>query len=69
VTGRRAALPAAGYQPPARLLLDGGRCVARFTTEDGRRSKDYDFGRLPVPRPLQIAFAEAFCQRTGTAGT
>jgi hypothetical protein len=69
VTGRRAALPAEGYQPPARLLLDGGRCVARFTTEDGRRSKDYDFGRLPVPRPLQIAFAEAFCQRTGPAGT
>ena len=69
MAGRRAALPEAGYRPPDRLLLEGERCVARFTTEDGRRSKDYDFARLPVARPLQIAFAEAFGRRTGPAGT
>jgi len=43
--------------------------VARFTTEDGRDSKDYDFARFPVARPLQVAFAEAFDRRTGPTGT
>lgn len=69
MTGRSAALPSAGYQPPSRLVLDEGRCVARFSTEDGRRRQDYDFARLPVARPLQIAFAQAFDRRTGPAGT
>jgi len=67
--GRRAALPNVGYQPPARLLLDDGRCLARFTTEDGRASKEFDFTRLPVSRELQVAFAWAFDRRTGPSGT
>jgi hypothetical protein len=38
-------------------------------TEDGRRGKDYYFGRLPLARLLQVAFARAFDRRTGPAGT
>jgi hypothetical protein len=67
--GRAAALPAPGYQVPDRLVLDDGRCVVRFTTEDGRRGRDYDFARLPLARPLQVTFARAFDRRTGPAGT
>jgi hypothetical protein len=67
--GRPAALPDAGYQPPARLLLDGGRCVVRVTREDGRASKEFDFARLPVGRGLQVAFARAFDRRAGPSGT
>jgi len=65
----RAALPDGGYQPPARLLVDGERCVVRFATEDGRASREFDFARLPVDRALQVAFARAFDQATGPSGT
>ncbi|MFJ6438805.1 hypothetical protein [Streptomyces sp. NPDC091416] len=67
--GRLAALPTAGYQAPARVLLDDGRCTVRVTSEDGRVSKDFDFTVMPVGRPLQVALAEAFDRRTGPSGT
>jgi hypothetical protein len=57
------------YQPPARLLLHDDQCLVRFTTEDGRTSKDFDFAQFPVDRELQIAFATAFDRRTGPSGT
>ncbi len=67
--GRRAALPAGGWEPPPRLLVDGERCVVRFATEDGRASREFDFARLPVERALQVAFARAFDRVTGPSGT
>lgn len=67
--GRPAALPTAGYRAPVRLLLDEGRCTVQVTSEDGRRSKDFDFTVLPVARDIQVAFATAFDRRTGPSGT
>jgi hypothetical protein len=67
--GRRAALPDDGYEPPARLLVDHGRCVVRFITEDGRTTKDFDFTIFLVSRALQVAFARAFDRATGPSGT
>lgn len=67
--GRPAALPTAGYQAPARLLLEEGRCTVRVTSEDGHRGKDFDFAALPVARDMQVAFATAFDRRTGPSGT
>ncbi|MCX3059650.1 hypothetical protein [Streptomyces beihaiensis] len=67
--GRPAALPMAGYQAPARVLLDEGRCTVRVISEDGCTSKDFDFTVMPVARALQVALAEAFDRRTGPSGT
>jgi hypothetical protein len=67
--GRHAMLPDDGYEPPPRLLVDAERRVVRFTTEDGRTAKDFDFARLPVDPDLQLAFARAFDQLTGPSGT
>jgi hypothetical protein len=62
-------LPHAGYEPPTRLLVDDGRCVVRFTAEDGRASREFDFARLPVSRELQLTFAGGFERWTGPSGT
>jgi hypothetical protein len=62
-------LPDDGYQPPPRLLVDAERRLVRFTTEDGRTTKDFDFARLPVDPDLQAAFARAFDHLTGPSGT
>ncbi len=43
--------------------------LVRFTSEDGRTSKDFDFARLVVGRELQVAFAVAFDRRTGPSGS
>jgi hypothetical protein len=67
--GRRAALPDDGWQPPARLLVDEQRVVVRFTSEDGRAWREFDFARLPVGRELQVAFARGFERWTGPGGT
>jgi hypothetical protein len=62
-------LPDDGYQPPPRLLVDAERRLVRFTTEDGRTTKDFDFARLRVDPDLQAAFARAFDHLTGPSGT
>jgi hypothetical protein len=43
--------------------------VVRFSTEDGRTTKDFDFAMLPVSRELRVAFAQAFDRLSGPSGT
>ncbi|MEN8651515.1 hypothetical protein ABCR94_12955 [Streptomyces sp. 21So2-11] len=66
--GRRAALPAPGA-PTAHGLLDADRAlVVRVFAQDGSRSREYDFGALPVAEGIQANFAEAFARRTAPGG-
>jgi len=67
--GRQAALPDHDYEPSVGLLLDEPGCLVRFTSEDGRATKDFEFARLPLDRPLQVAVALTFAQLTGPSGT
>jgi len=66
---RSAALPAPGYEPPARLIEEGGRLVVRFYPEGGGTPHDFDLSGLAVPAPLRRSLAEAFATVTGPAGT
>jgi hypothetical protein len=66
---RSAALPARGYEPPARLSDEGGRLVVRFYPESGGTPHDFDLSGLAVPAPLRRSLAEAFATVTGPAGT
>jgi len=66
---RSAALPAAGYEPPARLIDEAGRLLVRFYPEGGSTPHDFDLGGLAVSAPLRRSLAEAFATVTGPAGT
>lgn len=67
--GRSAGQPASGYRPPQRLFVDDDRCTVRVIGERDGRTADFDFTTLPIERALQKAFALAFHERTGPAGT
>jgi len=67
--GRTAALPPGDYEPPARLLVDGGQCAVMFVPEDSRgEHARFDFSQLPLPASFQLALAEGFERHTGPAG-
>lgn len=67
--GRTAGQPAPGYRPPPRLFVDEDRCTVRVIGERDGRTADFDFTTLLVGNELQKAFAVAFHERTGPAGT
>ncbi|MEU0119045.1 hypothetical protein ABZ137_36560 [Streptomyces bobili] len=67
-TGRPAALPTPGYQPPRRLFLDDGQCMVRFFPESGGPPVDYDFAAFPIARELVVWLATAFAGSTAPAG-
>ena len=69
MSGRRAALPDAGYEPPRRLFLDDATCRVRFISPNGASARDFDFTGLPVSAALQTAFAVAFDKHVGPSGT
>ena len=66
---RSAALPAPGYEPPARLIDESGGFVVRFYPEGGGTPHDFDLSGLAAPVPLRRSLAEAFATVTGPAGT
>ncbi|MEU7160888.1 hypothetical protein [Streptomyces chrestomyceticus] len=55
--GRRAVLPAAGYQLPQRLFVDENQCRVRFFPERGGEAVDIDLSVLPVTRELRDGMA------------
>jgi hypothetical protein len=63
--GRRAALPAEGWQPPERFPAGGSSTVVRFIEEGTGWSRDFDFSTLPAPAAVQRWLACAFARRTG----
>jgi hypothetical protein len=69
VSGRPAALPAAGYRPPRRLFLGEHECRVRFFPEDGGEPVDVDLVKLPVSRELREWMAVAVEGATGPSGT
>ncbi|WP_147991320.1 hypothetical protein [Streptomyces sp. t39] len=68
MSGRRAALPTAGYQSPQRLFVDAGECRVRVFSERNGGWADFDLTELPVARPLQEWFAAAMAAASGPAG-
>ncbi|MFD9452697.1 hypothetical protein ACFWBC_06365 [Streptomyces sp. NPDC059985] len=66
--GRQASMPEAGYEPPQRLFLEEDHCVVRFVAEQDRESRDFDFMKFGLARPLRESFARAFDAHTGPAG-
>lgn len=69
MSGRRAALPDAGYEPPRRLFVDDAACRVRFISPNGASARDFDFTGLPVSAALRTAFAVAFDKHVGPSGT
>lgn len=69
MSGRPAALPAAGYQPPQRLFLGEHECQVRFFPERGGEPVDIDLSVLPVSRELREWMAVAVEGVTGPSGT
>jgi hypothetical protein len=63
--GRRAALPAEGWQPPQRFAVGGSSTVVRFIEEGTGWSRDFDFSTLLAPAGVQCWLAGAFARRTG----
>jgi hypothetical protein len=63
--GRRAALPDAQWQPLERMVADSGGTAVRFWEENGRASKVFTFGQMPVDPAMQRWLARAFLNRTG----
>ncbi|MFF9627278.1 hypothetical protein [Streptomyces griseosporeus] len=68
MSGRRAALPGAGYLPPQRLFVDAGECRVRVYNERDGSWTDFDLTELPVDRPLQEWFAAAMAAASGPVG-
>ncbi|WP_410598069.1 hypothetical protein [Amycolatopsis sp. lyj-23] len=67
-TGRRAALPSAGYAPATRMV-DDTACRIRFVPENPtQQPRNFDFTGWPVSLPLRRAFAAAFAERTRAGG-
>jgi hypothetical protein len=67
-TGRRAALPPAGYAPATRVA-DDTACRIRFVPENpAQQPREFDFTGWPVSLPLRRAFAAAFAKRTRPGG-
>lgn len=64
--GQRAALPAAGWDPPARLATaPAGRAQARFIDELSGQAATFDFAGFPVAPAVQEWLAGAFTRSTG----
>ncbi|MFD7240233.1 hypothetical protein ACFWAT_33590 [Streptomyces syringium] len=61
-------MPPTGYAPPERLFLAEDRCTVRFLAEQDGESRDFDFMKFALARPLREAFARAFAAHTGPAG-
>lgn len=68
MTGRPAALPAAGYQPPQRLFVGEHECRVRFFPERGGEPVDIDLSVLPVSHALREWMAIAVEGVTGPSG-
>ena len=69
MSGRTAALPAAGYRLPRRLFVDEHECRVRFFPERGGKAVDIDLSALPVSRELREWMAVAVEGVTGPSGT
>lgn len=69
MSGRPAALPAAGYRPPRRLFLGEHECRVRFVPERGGEPVEIDLSVLPVTRELREWMAVAVEGVTGPSGT
>lgn len=64
--GRRAALPAAGWEPPSRFADDENTGTrVRFTEELSGRVLLFDFGKLAAGPAIQQWLARAFVRSTG----
>lgn len=68
-SGRRAALPPAGYTPAPRVVDDTADCRVRFVPENPAQAPvEFDFTEWPVSLPLRQVFAGAFAERTRPGG-
>lgn len=63
--GQRAALPDPAWQPPDRLITDGGTVAVRFVEETGGRSRVFDFAGMPVEPGMRRWLAEVFARQAG----
>ena len=63
--GQRAALPDPAWQPPERLITDGGTVAVRFVEETGGRSRVFDFAGMPVEPGMRRWLAEVFARQAG----
>jgi hypothetical protein len=64
--GQRAALPAAGWKPPARAVTTAaGGAQARFIEELSGQAATFDFSGFPVAPAVQEWLARAFTRSTG----
>jgi hypothetical protein len=63
--GQRAALPDPAWQPPERLITEGGTVAVRFVEETGGRSRVFDFAGMQVEPGMRRWLAEVFARQAG----
>ncbi len=67
-TGRKAALPTAGYEPASRVV-GSNELIVRYVPEHPREvPREFDFSQWDISPQLRQAFASAFKERTRPGG-